>query len=175
MPAPSNPAPVSGPGALSRRTDTGPAQRLMNLPDAKYGEQATYQQDQRGAPLAQTPAPSAQQAQFAPNPAAGAVTPFSAATQRPTEPVTHGAALGPGAGPEALGIAPQQVQAGDADKLAKYLPVLEFVANAPDALPGARLFVNTIKASMTAGNPTQGPAANPIQPGTSPVGVGTPQ
>lgn len=175
MPAPSNPAPASGPGALSRRTDGGPAQRLMRLPDAKYGEQATYQQDQRGAPLAQTPEPSAQPAQFAPNPAAQGVVPLSAPTQRPTEPVTAGAAMGAGPGPEALGIAPQQVLRGDADKLAQYLPVLEFAANSPDALPGARLFVNTIKANMTAGNPTQGPAANPIPTGASPVGGGTPQ
>jgi hypothetical protein len=175
MPAPSKPAPASGPGALSRRTDTGPAQKLMQLPDAKYGEQATYQQDQRGAPLAQTPTPSAQPAQFAPNPAAQSVVPFSAPTQRPSEPVTNGAALGAGAGPEALGIAPQQILRGDADKLARYLPVLEFAANAPDSLPGARLFVNTLKANMSAGSPTNGPAANPIPTPTPTVGGPTPQ
>lgn len=172
MAAPSNPAPVSGPAQLSRRTDTGPAQKLMNLPDAKYGEQATYQQDQRGAPLAQTPEPSAQPAQFAPNPAAQSAVPFSAPTQRPGEPVTNGAALGQGAGPEALGIAPAQVQTADADRLAKYLPFLEMTLNSPDSLPGSKLWINTIKANMTAGNPTQGPAANPIPtPQSLPAGA----
>lgn len=174
MPAPTNPAPVSGPGALSRRTDGGPAQKLRNLPDAKYGEQATYQQDQRGAPMAQTPTPGTQAGAVAPNPAAQGVVPFSAPTQRPTEPVTAGAAMGAGPGPEALGIAPQQVLNGDANKIAQYLPVLNFIGNQGDALPGARLFINTIKANMTAGNvPTQGPGRNPIP--SPPVGGITPQ
>lgn len=39
---PTNPAPVSGPGAMSKRTDGGPAQKLRDLPDAQYGEAATY-------------------------------------------------------------------------------------------------------------------------------------
>jgi hypothetical protein len=37
---PSKPASVSGPGKLSRRTDGGPAQKLRDIPDAKYGENA---------------------------------------------------------------------------------------------------------------------------------------
>lgn len=161
MPAPNDPAPVSGPGALSRRTDGGPAQKLRALPDAKYGEQATYQQDQRGAPMAQSPSvPQGQPMQ--PSPAAAGAVPFSAPTQRPTEPVTSGASLGHGPGPEALGIDPTQILRGDADKMSKWLPVLNFAANQPDSLPGARLFVNTIKANMSAGNQTtQGPGAPP--------------
>lgn len=39
---PSNPAPVSGPGAMSKRTDGGPVQKLRDLPDAQYGEAATF-------------------------------------------------------------------------------------------------------------------------------------
>lgn len=144
MPAPQNPAPVSGPGALSRRTDGGPAQKLRALPDAKYGEQATYQQDQRGAPLAQS-----QGAPAAPpvNTRANAVVPFSAPTQRPDEPVTAGAAMGPGPGPEALGISPQQVEQADASNISKNLPFLEFVANLPDANQGSRMYVNLLKAN----------------------------
>lgn len=162
MPAPANPAGTSGPGQYARRTDGGPAQKLRNLSDARYGQQATYQQAQRGAPMAQTPSPQ-QPPAVQPNPAAQGVVPFSAPTRRPGEPVTSGAARGAGPGPEALGIAPQQVMNADADRLAKYLPWLEAVANAPDSLPGSRLWINTIKANMTAGNaPTQGPGAPPI-------------
>lgn len=97
--APSNPAPVSGPGALSRRTDGGPAQQLRELPDAQYGEAATYRSLQQGAPLAQTPGPdqAGQGSAPASDPFAG-VIPMDAPTMHPDEPVTAGAALGPGPG-----------------------------------------------------------------------------
>ena len=51
---PKHPAPVSGPGKDSRRTDGGPADRqaMRDLPNAKYGEQADYAAVQGGAPLA---------------------------------------------------------------------------------------------------------------------------
>lgn len=55
---PAAPAPVSGPGALSKRTDSGPAQKIRELPDAQYGEAATFRELQQDAPLAQTPAPA---------------------------------------------------------------------------------------------------------------------
>lgn len=148
MPAPAKPAPVSGPGALSRRTDGGPAQKLMNLPNAKYGEQATYQQDQRGAPLAQAQGVPPSPPISAPaNPQAGAVVPFSQPTQRPGEPVTSGAPMGSGPGPEALGISPGQVEQQDVNSLSKYLPVLEYVSNLPGAQAGSRMFVNLLKAN----------------------------
>jgi hypothetical protein len=56
---PASPAPVSGPGRMSKRTDGGPAQKLRDLPDAQYGEAATYRDLQQQAPLAQTPSPTA--------------------------------------------------------------------------------------------------------------------
>jgi hypothetical protein len=95
MGQPSNPAPVSGPGALSRRTDNGPAQKLRTLPNAQYGEAATYKDLQNGAPLAQTPPPSAVTS------GGGASAPpsfvgFDAPSQRPHEPVTAGADAGAG-------------------------------------------------------------------------------
>lgn len=174
MPAPASPAPVSGPGALARRTDGGPAQKLSRLPDAKYGEQATYQADQRGAPLSQTPGPGGAPpagladllAQHLASPVAQQVVPFSAPTNRPGEPVTTGAALGPGPGPEALGIAPKQIVNQDVSgKVSQYLPILEAMANMPDALPGSRMYVNLIKAQGQPQGPTQGPAAFPQQGG----------
>jgi len=100
--APASPAPVSGPGSLSRRTDGGPGQPLRTLGDAQYGEEALYQEQQRAAPLAQDPSiPSP-----SPSDIAGAgedVIPFGAPTQRPDEPVTAGADAGLGPGSEVLG------------------------------------------------------------------------
>ena len=49
------------------------------------------------------------------------VTPLFAPTQRPTEPITTGIALGEGAGPEVLGMRPM-VQEKLSDILAKMLP-----------------------------------------------------
>lgn len=43
------PARVSGPGALSQRTDGG--QKLMHIPDAKYGEDKANIAQQKMAPL----------------------------------------------------------------------------------------------------------------------------
>ncbi len=163
MPPPSNPAAaaasVSGPGKFASRSDGGPqqgqatpkpaGQAKQQLPDAKYGEQKTFQADQSGAPLSQTNQSPTPSQGFAPNPAAQSVVPMSAPTQRPGEPVTAGAALGPGPGTESLGIAPNQVEQQDVGTLASSLPVFEALSNFPDALPGARLLVNALKAKMS--------------------------
>lgn len=104
---PSNPAPASGPGSLSRRTDGGPAQKLRPVTGLPYGQNQELNSEQAAAPLAQTPGPGA----AAPSPGPGSAmppppTPFSAPTERPNEPVTAGAPMGPGPGPEALGGPP---------------------------------------------------------------------
>lgn len=104
---------------MSRRTDRGPAQKIRELPDAAYGEAATYRDLQQQAPLAQTPTtpptrtarPSAPQASGGRGGAATGVTPIHAPTEAPDEPVTAGADAGPGPGMAALGpmlSAPQQ-------------------------------------------------------------------
>lgn len=103
MAAPASPAPVSGPGALAKRTDRQP---IATLPDAQYGEAQNYKQIQQGAPIPRIAPPSG--GSMSPpagggQPAPPQLTPIGAPTQRPGEPVTHGSPLGPGAGPEALG------------------------------------------------------------------------
>jgi hypothetical protein len=97
---------VSGPGKHSRRTDRGPAQKLRELPDAQYGEAATYRDLQKQAPLSQTPKPKQARPSVA-QPAASSgpqLTPLNAPTARPDEPVTAGADAGPGPGMAALGL-----------------------------------------------------------------------
>jgi hypothetical protein len=77
--------PVSGPGAYSQRTDKQPVRNPGGLP---YGQNQQLQQMQKAAPLPQTPQIP--------------VTPIHAPTESPSEPVTAGAASGPGPGPSIL-------------------------------------------------------------------------
>jgi hypothetical protein len=141
---PSKPASVSGPGAKSRRTDGGPAQILRDLPDAKYGENASFQQMQQDAPLANSAA------QGAPAPSGGTaapVVPFHAPSGRPGEPVTSGNPMGPGPGPQAAGLgggAPGD-QPQNMDQLMGMLPVLNVIANGPNGTPALRKLVRYLK------------------------------
>lgn len=138
---------VSGPGALSRRTDTGPAQKLRDLPDADYGEGATYKDLQRNAPLAQDPrgGQPGEAAQAAAQ-AAGNVIPFGAPTQEPGTPVTDGAPVGAGVGLESLGLPAEQEE--DMSRYIPYLPVLEYMANQEGASWAARNIVRRLKAMV---------------------------
>lgn len=98
---PSQPAPVSGPGKLSRRTDGGPMQGPKVAPGGKYGERKAAMEQQSAAPMAGSQAPN-KISMPAPRPAMGPIVPLTAPTQRPDEPITAGSPFGPGAGPEAL-------------------------------------------------------------------------
>lgn len=152
MPPPQNPAGVSGPGPLSKRTDGGPAQALRDLPDAKYGENSQFQSLQQGAPLsASGPSggnPGMGPGELPPNPAAGQVVPFNADSSRPNEPVTAGASMGPGPGLSALGGTPAQVGQQNMGKISQALPFFEMMANMQDAEPSTRLLVNLIRGSQ---------------------------
>lgn len=107
---PANPAPASGPGRLSKRTDGGPGQKVMLQSGGDYGAREESLQQQRGAAMSQqdpvTPAAVHAAAGGAGGPTYGGGD-FGGATQRPGEPVTHGADIGPGGGPEALGYGGQ--------------------------------------------------------------------
>jgi hypothetical protein len=96
---PSNPAPVSGPGALSQRTDGGPTQPATYISGLPQGEgQATYDQ-QVAAPMAGDPIPQS---------SLGDVTPLFAPTSRKNEVITSGVDIGDGPGSMALGKLPMQ-------------------------------------------------------------------
>ena len=100
MRTPANPAPVSGPGALSQRTDGQPARYASGMP---YGDGQDFYDIQTSAPMASTDnvAAGKRVARRSSQGVAGAapVTPLFAPTERPGEPVTAGAAMGPGPGP----------------------------------------------------------------------------
>jgi len=138
---PANPAPVSGPGSLSRRTDGQPK---MDLPNAHYGEAKSFNEIQSGAPMAS--AGSAPQGG-----AAGPsipLTPLGAASERPDEPITAGAPVGPGVGPAALGLPSGSARSQDIEHLRPMLPALESMANMPGASPSLRQYVRDLKASL---------------------------
>lgn len=92
-----DPVGVSGPGALSQRVDKQPLRAVTGLP---YGDAGALMAQQQGAPMAQQPAAPAPQ------------IPFGAPTQRPGEPVTHGADAGPGSDSSILAQMPGPPAAG---------------------------------------------------------------
>lgn len=112
---PAKPAPVSGPGKLSRRTDGGPGAKLSAPTGMDYGaHKALMQQERTSAMAGPSPAMHVDAAPpQSPAPAGSPGTPdFGAASARPDEPITHGVDIGPGAGPEALGTAPANAPDG---------------------------------------------------------------
>ena len=106
---------VSGPSSFSKRTD---------LPSTSYGEGVETAAIKSGAPLAKTPdvSPmSKSEMGMAPS-QVERVTSLYAPSSRKDQDVMSGAPLGPGPGPEVLGInavAPKQKRS---DILAKLLP-----------------------------------------------------
>lgn len=132
---PSNPAPVSGPGALSARTDGGPGQPVRVAPGGEYGSRQEMEAIQSGSPMqggGGAPAPS--------------LTPLSAPTANPGEPVTAGADAGPGMGPQAAGI--QSDQQVSNEQLRPLLRSLELVANLPGSNSETRSWVRQLKARL---------------------------
>lgn len=141
---PANPAPVSGPGALSRRTDGpqgGGSQPVRAPSGGKYGDRQALEQLQQAAPLAASPGGDVGAPEAAPVDAN--VVGFDQPTQQPDTPVTAGAAMGDGPGPEALGLpnAPDQ----DMARLVSWLPVFEHMANQPNSSKAARNLVRYLK------------------------------
>lgn len=100
---PRQPAPVSGPGRMARRTDGGPQQVPANMTGMAYGENADFQDIQSSAPLAAAPSVTNARTGGVPTgqTAAALPVPLFSPTARPEEPVTAGSAVGPGAGPDA--------------------------------------------------------------------------
>lgn len=93
---PAKPAAVSGPGALSKRTDGGAGQAVRPTPAASYGDRAASIAQQQAAPLrsggAETPPPMAAGPVGAPGPNMDVFRP----TERPGEPLTAGVPIGAG-------------------------------------------------------------------------------
>jgi hypothetical protein len=133
--------PVSGPGQFSQRVDKAVSEANRQLPNADYGEQAAYQEQLQGAPMG-APAPSF--SDMFGNPASRVIG-FDAESQMPDVPVTDGAALGAGAGLEALNTTPPDPRLQQARA---WIPALEWMANQPGSGDSARNFLRQVKANM---------------------------
>ena len=120
---PTNPSPVSGPGALSQRTD-GPLHGPVP-----------------------GPGPSGPQGGAAPSgPDLSSLVPLDAESQRPGEPIEAGMSGGPGAGPSLPPTAAMAEQT--AERLKSWLPVLIYMASSPDADPATKQYVRQLRGEL---------------------------
>jgi len=122
---------AAGPGKFSVRTDG------MNLPSQYYGEGVETKNIQQGAAMAKTPDVKGMPA----GEVRKAVGLYDETT-RPNEPITAGAPMGPGPGPDALAM--NAAAQRDGDIVAKYKPLLEMMAAFPDTPESFRIFVRNI-------------------------------
>lgn len=141
---PNNPAPVSGPGALSKRTDG--RQPVRDLPDARYGENAAFRAAQQAAPMSQGQAGAPGAPSLMPD--LSGIVPMGAPTQRPDEPLTAGLSGGLGAGPSVPAMGPPQLSPEQRTRLQSYLPVLTVLASMPDADPATKQYVRNLRADL---------------------------
>ena len=137
---PEHPAPVSGPGALSQRTDGGPTQAPMLASGGAYGDRKNMQDIQSGAPMQGAPAPTRAMLPSLTDP-----------TARPDEPVTAGADEGEGMSSAAAGIAsPGATDIDDStrQRLLGALPTLLWLASQPQASEQTRQFVRQLRGDL---------------------------
>lgn len=142
---PSEPAPVSGPGALSRRTD---GQGARYMAGGEYGEGQEMMDLQTSAPMSDSqPRPRPRGGSRGVAMEAGTMpTPLFAPSDRPDEPITAGAPFGPGAGPaEGLEMAKP---VNNLEVVTKYLPVLRKVATYDGAPERFRALVRYLHGAM---------------------------
>lgn len=146
---PSNPAPVSGPGALSQRTDGRQGARYMS--GGEYGEGQEMMDLQTSAPMSEAPAqPRPRRGQGAgqvmeegPRP-----TPLFAPTERPDEPITAGAPFGPGPGPAEPTQRGRGTTPANLEVLSRYLPVMRQVATGPDTPDRFKALVRFLEGNL---------------------------
>jgi acetyl-CoA acetyltransferase len=128
----------SGPGPFAKRTDRQGAKRL---PNAGYGEQKEFQEQQAGAPMAKSQGPRPGVSDLM-----ASVVPLNAPSRRPDEPVTAGVDAGPGPGREVLGIkSPTDAQLEDLARIAKYMPLMMQFADSPQSSGTMKAFVKYLR------------------------------
>ena len=132
---------AAGPGKFSKRTD---------LPSTGYGEGVETAAIKSGAPLAKSPEvrgmPSSQVRRSVER-----ATPLYAPSERPNEPITAGAPIGMGPGPEVLGINQPQPTEDDLNfraDMQDYLPVLSYIASLPSTSPETRKAIRQLRDNL---------------------------
>lgn len=145
---PEHPAPVSGPGKLSRRTDGRQPQMIASGGD--YGDRQEMQQIQSGAPMngdLGSGGMGAAGAAPAGGPDLSQLVPLDADTQRPMEDVMAGMSGGMGAGPSVAGM-PSPLTDDQRARLRHFLPVLVVLASRDDADQNTRRLVRQLRAEL---------------------------
>lgn len=145
---PNRPAPVSGPGSLSRRTDGGPAQPARYVSGLPYGEGQEFMDLQSSAPMSASPTAQTPTMRFSgASEGSPSLVPLSAPTQRLDEPVTAGADAGPGpdSGVLGLGNAESTDMARAAAQMTEYMPALLFLAAQPTTSPETRNLIRRLR------------------------------
>lgn len=138
---------AAGPGKFSVRTDG------LSLPSAGYGEGVETAAIKSGAPLAKTPdvrgATNTQVRQAAGNSARAGVTLYDTSV-RPDEDIMTGSPVGPGAGPEVLGMMNQRTEDDTQFRaqMQEYLPVLSYISQLPNASPETRKAIRQLRDSL---------------------------
>ena len=136
-----NPANVNGMG--------GNGQSGRDYTGFAYGQNLALAEQQSGAPMAKAPSltgTTASPISMASN--LPQVTPLTAPSERPDEPVTAGVAMGPGAGPEALTLPGTGDTSEDKQRLLSYLPALEVAAQSPNSSQAFRNYVRVLRANL---------------------------
>jgi len=136
---PGNPAPVSGPGALSRRTDGRVAEGFSYGMNKQINEQAA------SAPMAKAPQPrpasASKMMSASPLPP---VTPITAETMDPNDPITNGVPVGPGAN-SIPGLPSGPTEDPDINMIRDYYPMLEFWASQPGTSQATKDYVQYLR------------------------------
>ena len=143
---PNNPAPVSGPGAMSQRTDGGPTQSAKYMSGLPYGQGQAQMQQQTSAPMAGNPTAAAQVSadSAAQAPQMPQTVGMFEPTQRPDEPITSGIDQGAGVGSDAL-MMRQPDDNNFRATIMEYMPVLAYVASLPNASPETRAAIRQLR------------------------------
>lgn len=135
--------PVAGPGQFSQRTDKAVGNANSTLPNAQYGEAADYQEQKSGAPMASSPGGMDIGSLM------GSMAPDAIGLGEPSmmedTPVTDGAALGPGAGMEAI---TQPDASASSDQMASWLVAMEWLSNQPGTSDANRNLIRNMKSMM---------------------------
>lgn len=136
---PENPAPVSGPGAMSRRTDGQPIRDPGGLP---YGDNAELRSVQQAAPMAEAGRPVQQ-----PRVPLTQMTPgLFDQSDYPAEPVTAGMPFGDGPGMPASDRLPN---GPTRERLIASLPAMLRAAESPYVSPEFRALVAYIRSVVS--------------------------
>ena len=136
---PRNPAPVSGPGRMSRRTDGKQPKRIASGGD--YGDRQEMEALQSSAPMRET-ASGAQAPVEGPQPIdPSGLIPLDAPSERPDEGIATGLeSFRPTGGSD--------IDESTRERLRNYLPTLLWLASRPQASEQTRQFVRQLRADL---------------------------